>query len=47
MTLRAARELASARGVHVRVAEAGRERIEIFQGVVMRRQGDIPSRSGT
>src|SRR5437016_4233580 len=25
--------------VHVRVAEAGRERIQIFQGVVMRRQG--------
>jgi len=24
--------------VHVRVAEAGRERIQIFQGVVMRRQ---------
>jgi large subunit ribosomal protein L19 len=25
--------------VHVRVAEAGRERIQIFQGVAMRRQG--------
>jgi large subunit ribosomal protein L19 len=25
--------------VHVRVAEAGRERIQIFQGVVIRRQG--------
>src|ERR687888_2627709 len=25
--------------VHVRVAEAGRERIQVFQGVVMRRQG--------
>jgi len=25
--------------VHVRVAEAGRQRIQIFQGVVMRRQG--------
>ena len=25
--------------VHVRVAEAGRERIQVFQGVVIRRQG--------
>ena len=25
--------------VHVRVAEAGRERIQVFQGVVLRRQG--------
>jgi large subunit ribosomal protein L19 len=25
--------------VHVRVAEAGRQRIQVFQGVVMRRQG--------
>src|SRR5207237_5688326 len=25
--------------VHVRVAEAGRERIRVFQGVVIRRQG--------
>src|SRR5688572_6994003 len=25
--------------VHVRVAEAGRERVQIFQGVVIRRQG--------
>ncbi len=25
--------------VHVRVAEAGRERIQLFQGVVIRRQG--------
>jgi large subunit ribosomal protein L19 len=25
--------------VHVRVVEAGRERIQVFQGVVIRRQG--------
>ena len=25
--------------VHVRVAEAGRERIQVFQGVIIRRQG--------
>src|SRR6266542_1863257 len=25
--------------VHVRVAEAGRERVQVFQGVVIRRQG--------
>ncbi|HEX2088479.1 MAG TPA: 50S ribosomal protein L19 [Actinomycetota bacterium] len=25
--------------IHVRVAEAGRERIQVFQGVVIRRQG--------
>ena len=27
--------------VHVRVAEAGRERIQVFQGVVIRRNGDV------